>query len=167
MRFKNKGLQLFQGKPLIYHIFKKLQRHTDAIYISCNQDIDTYEHYAPTIQDHSSQKLGPLAGMSAAFRHLDHQWIGFLPCDSPGIPDSLFSALEGKRDDAPVVMVKTPTRTHPVFCLINRKIGDELFSYLVAGERRLHHVLTSHPHLYITFPDHGFTNINTLDDLQA
>ena len=84
MGSKNKGLLIFNGKPLIEHVLEKLHNQVSNIVISCNKDLDQYRrfNYPIAIDDfntnsetdnklHNKEGIGPLAGLLSAGKRLD------------------------------------------------------------------------------------------------
>ena len=70
MNGEDKGLILFQSKPLIQHVISRLIHQTDEILISANREIQVYETFGyPVLQDATNSFLGPLAGFLLGLTH--------------------------------------------------------------------------------------------------
>lgn len=165
---EDKGLIVWQGKPLYQHVLARLQPQVDEICISANRNLEVYQQSGhKVITDSLAGFPGPLAGMLSALRQAQHQWVVFAPCDTPALPASLVTQLWHDKDIAPVVWARCAERDHPTLALIHVSLADELAAFLAAGERKVMLFLKQAGGHAVTFNDQpdAFININSPEDL--
>ncbi|WP_413112833.1 molybdenum cofactor guanylyltransferase MobA [Thaumasiovibrio sp. DFM-14] len=163
----NKGLVKLNDQLMVDHIYQKLIRHTNNIYINTNTQQAQYQHYGPLIADLTKAQLGPLGGMQAALESLNEKWVGFIPCDAPLIPSDLFARLELHcNEDTDVIVVSIGQRIQPVFCLMHQRVAPKLTDYLLQGKRKALDFILSQRYTTIDFQQDGFFNINTVEELK-
>tara|TARA_R110002049_G_scaffold160164_4_gene325157 strand:- start:460 stop:1578 length:1119 start_codon:yes stop_codon:yes gene_type:complete len=169
---EDKGLILFNHKPLIAHVISILKSQVDTIVINANRNIDQYETFKyPVISDSLDNFCGPLAGMLSAMQSVDTDYILTAPCDSPNISPQLrqrmMETLLIKQAD--IAVAHNGERLQPVFCLIPCRLKADLESYLQQGGRKIDTWLESHAMATVNFSDqpNSFINVNHPEDLIA
>ena len=168
MQGKDKGLQLYHGKPLLTHVLNKLDSQVDDIIISANRHIDQYDAFGfPVCPDITSSFDGPLAGIAAAIPACKHDWIMVVPCDMPDLPADLVSKMSGHLTEARLITISCDNRTQLVF-LMHRSLLDSISAYLKSGQNKVMNWVSSQNCITIELEDsHAFRNINTLDQLNT
>ena len=166
----DKGLLVFQKKPLIAHVIERLQPQTDEILVNANREISSYEALGyPVLQDEIADYAGPLAGMQLGLKHARHDLVLTVPCDSPALPEDLAQRLKTAllEQQADIAIVSCDGHTHPVFCLCKKSVLPSLNSYLEHGGRKVSEWQNSLKHAYVDFSDcaNAFANLNTPQDL--
>lgn len=167
-----KGLQLFNEKPLISHILARLSPQIEDIWLNINRSIPQYQQLFPTLS-HYADSLpdfqGPLSGMLAGFEHVQSDYLLFVPCDTPFVPSNLLQKLHTalRINNAQIAYAHDGERSHPTFALIHRSVQAELQRYLASGERRLLWFFQTQKSVAVDFSEQksAFTNVNTLEDL--
>jgi molybdopterin-guanine dinucleotide biosynthesis protein A len=109
----DKGLQLFQSRPLVQHALERLARQTDGkkacgvnqIIINANRNLDVYRAACQprgdgagpadiqVVSDHDESFSGPLAGFQAGLAVCRTPLMLTVPCDSPIFPLDLAHRL--------------------------------------------------------------------------
>ena len=171
MNGADKGLILFQKKPLIQHVISRLTPQTDEILISANREIEVYETFGyPVLQDATNSFLGPLAGFLLGLTHAKQDYVLTVPCDSPFLPLNLAQRLydgmtETKSD---IAIAKSDGVTHPVFCLMKKSLLPSLQTFMSGGERKVGAWQRSQTYCEVEFSDCGnaFVNLNSIDELR-
>ncbi|WP_313655850.1 molybdenum cofactor guanylyltransferase MobA [Pantoea sp.] len=166
---QDKGLMLFNGRPLYEHVLERFRPQVNIVMINANRNIDRYQlSGCRVIQDLVGEYPGPLAGIYSALRTIDDEWAAFCSCDTPAIPLNFVEKLAEHRGTAPAVWVRSASRDHPTLALVHRKLAAPLQDYLAAGERRLMHFLRDHGGYAVQLGDDesAFRNINTPEDLK-
>ncbi len=166
----DKGLVLFQQKPLVSHVITRLITQVDEILINANRKIATYQAFGyQVLQDEIADFAGPLAGIQLGLQYSHHDYVLSAPCDSPLLPLDLASRLQAAliEHDAEIAIVSSDGNTHPVFCLCKKSVLPTLNDYLDQGGRKVSEWQQSLNHVYVDFSDcaEAFTNLNTQDDL--
>jgi molybdopterin-guanine dinucleotide biosynthesis protein A len=174
----DKGLEPFDGRPLVAHAIARLANQVGPIVLSANQHRDVYESFGhPVVADRIDGHAGPLAGIDAALAGCATDFLVVVPCDAPFFPLDLVAQLanaftlkvnEGPADRADIeaAVACTSVRTHPVFCMVRRATSAALTAYLEAGRRSVAGWLASLQSREVSFADEeAFRNLNTPQDL--
>ncbi len=168
----DKGLQLFQGRPMVAHVLARLQPQVDTIIINANRNIDTYATFGHrVVPDAIDGFAGPLAGLHIGMSNATTALIATAPCDSPFLPLDLVMrlhhALTGH--DADLAVAKTFDQAHPVFCLTKTSLAPHLHAFLASGQRKIDKWYASLKVVEVSFDDveTAFANINTVDELKS
>lgn len=182
-----KGLQAFQGMPLVQNALERLRRQSRPpahVMVSANRSLAAYEALGvPVVTDTRPDFAGPLAGILAGLAHCRTPLLLTVPCDAPLFPltlcERLVQALIGEH--AEIAMAATPgiddagnaiVRTQPVFCLLRRELQASLATFLQGGERKAGVWAERHRQTIVAFDQPGdepraFANANTLAELRA
>ncbi len=174
MDHADKGLQRFDGKPLIAHVIERFAPQVGTTILNANRNLEVYRQFGlPVWSDELSGFAGPLAGLQTGLRHCTTPYLATVPCDTPFLPDDLIVRLSNAlvAADADVAMAVSGLgahrRTQPVFSLLKTSLLPHLNAYLDAGNRKVqtwHDLLKK---VEVVFEDDtSFRNFNTLDDLR-
>lgn len=174
----DKGLQLFNGKPLVQHAIERLQPQVHRLLINANRNLDTYQQLgAPVLVDGLADFAGPLAGFLVGLAHCKTPYLATVPCDTPCFPKDLIVRLSAalSHEDAEIAMVSSPDGDgklchQPVFCLMKRELLTSLQVFTQAGGRKIGAWATQHKLVRVPFnmtcdDPKAFYNANTLADL--
>ena len=166
----DKGLQLFNGRPLIAHVLERLQPQVAAILINANRNVDRYAEFGhPVHADLMPDFPGPLAGLQLAMSIATTDLVLSVPCDTPQLPIDLAARLHAAltATNARVAVARSADRLHPVFCLAQRNCLAHLNAFLAAGGRRMDGWYAGLPSVQVDFPDQddAFHNINSEAEL--
>lgn len=167
---EDKGLVLYQGKPLYQHVLSRLRPQVSRVCISANRNLSVYQQTGlSVITDTLPDFPGPLAGMLAALEKIETEWAVFVSCDTPLLPEDLVSRLWQAKRDAPVVWAKSDGRDHPTLALMHVSLIEPLKSFLIKGERKVMILLQQAGGHSVDFNDcpDAFNNINRYEDLIA
>jgi molybdopterin-guanine dinucleotide biosynthesis protein A len=169
----DKGLITLLGKPLLSWILERLSPQVGKISINANHHLNLYEQFGlEIIEDSVSGYAGPLAGFHAGLKSCKAPYLLVVPCDSPLIDDhlvnKLFEALQ--KNDVDLAYAATSNasqvQTHPVFCLMRKKLLPSLENFLV-NDRKIDLWFKKVKTIEVIFPnENGFVNINSLEDLE-
>ena len=73
---QDKGLVVYQDKPLIQHVIERIQPQVANIVINANRNQEEYKRFGfPVISDEMSDFQGPLAGFSTAMKSVKTDFI--------------------------------------------------------------------------------------------
>ncbi|WP_019934913.1 molybdenum cofactor guanylyltransferase MobA [Oceanimonas smirnovii] len=170
MQGADKGLLTLWGQPLVCHLLARLKPQTGQVMINANRNLAQYRELASVIPDSELSYAGPLAGFQAGLAHAPSEWVLFVPCDSPLIPDCLAARLCAavhRHDD--IAVVDDGTQLHAATALIHQSLLPSLCNYLDGGDRKLQLWFEQHWLVPVDFSDmpEAFYNLNTPDALQA
>jgi molybdopterin-guanine dinucleotide biosynthesis protein A len=180
----DKGLLLFNGKPLVQHCLNRLQSSDSVgpILINANRHLDTYAAFGvPVLPDDLADFAGPLAGFRVGLAHCSTPYLLTVPCDTPLFPldlaPRLANALEAAQAD--LAMATAPEtgddgqlrlRPQPVFCLLRQELLVSLTQFTQAGGRQISAWTASQRTVLVPFDQPGdhpqaFFNANTPTEL--
>lgn len=169
---REKGLQIFNDKPLISHILQRLSPQVSDIWLNVNRSIEQYQQqfpFLPYYQDVLPDFQGPLSGMLSGLEQIESDYLLFVPCDTPFIPTNLLQKLHTalRINHAEIAFAHDGERSHPTFALIHRTVKAKLRNYLASGERRVLHFFQSQKSVAVDFSEQkmAFSNFNTLEEL--
>ena len=170
----DKGLMLWQGKPMIEHIIRYIDMPPNKIIISANRNLEIYENYADkVIQDDdcgiAGDYQGPLAGILSAMQVCTTPYLLCLPCDSPMPPDNLLKNLwhcshEQNKQSA---LCHDGERLQPLFSLLACEHKALLKDFLLQGRRKVHDFFSLIDPAICDFSSqkNHFNNFNRPDDM--
>ncbi|QIW15065.1 bifunctional molybdenum cofactor guanylyltransferase MobA/molybdopterin-guanine dinucleotide biosynthesis adaptor protein MobB [Pasteurellaceae bacterium RH1A] len=166
-----KGLQVLAGQPLISHILARLAPQVGRVYLNINRSQAQYAQRYPHLSTYSDRLpdfQGPLSGILSGFEQLEEEYLLFVPCDSPFLPDNLLVKLHRALsiNQAQIAYAHDGDRPHPAFALIHRSILEPLRTYLAQGERRLLCFFQQQKSVAVDFSEQpqAFQNFNKPED---
>ncbi len=162
---RDKGLLPLAGRPMIAHALDVLKPQVGSIIISANRNLPRYARFGfPVISDEHEGYQGPLAGILAALKQADTDWLLCVPCDVPALPPDLAQRLAQALEAQPadLAVVHDGAKLQPAFALMPTRLGPDLEDYLNRGERRLGQWCKAHRPALADFSDmpERFANIN-------
>ena len=165
---QDKGLVLFDGKPLISHVYHKLNAQQAKIVINANRNQTAYQQYAEVVADLTDTFDGPLAGMQAAMTHCQADWFGFVPCDTPNLPDDLLLRMQQCiNTNLEALVAHDGNHMQPTLCMLRSAVLPKLSAFLDQGERKLGYFLSTLACQPVDFSHcpADFANLNSAQDL--
>lgn len=171
---KPKGLQYWAGKPLISHILERLRPQACNIILNINRLQAEYAHLYPDLPQYADQLpdfQGPLSGILSGFTHINGDYLLFVPCDSPLLPENLLKKLHTAItiNQAQIAYAHDGERPHPTFALLHRSVEPALKTYLTQGQRRLLHFFATQKSVAVDFSEQpqAFRNFNCEADFAS
>lgn len=166
----DKGLVLFQGRPMVAHVLQRLAPQVDEILLNANREIEAYRQFGHSVvSDTITGFAGPLAGLHAGMLHAANPLIAMTPCDSPFLPEDLVNRLKQAllSHGADVAVVRTGNWQQPVFSLCRTALLPDLTRFLEEGGRKVDRWYAGLDTVEVAFDDQAdaFANINTREDL--
>jgi len=166
----DKGLQEFDGRPMVSHVVERLAPQVGALLINANRNLERYAALGyPVVADAIDDFAGPLAGLHAGLLAATTRYLVTAPCDSPFLPLDLVERLGSALLDgtAQVAVARTGDQPHPVFLLVERSVEPGLRAYLARGHRKIDQWYRPLAHVEVDFADErAFRNINTREELK-
>lgn len=178
----DKGLQNFNGTPLVQHSLTRLQAQEGDLIadtmIVANRNQSIYQSLGvQVLSDSTADFAGPLAGFLTGLEHCQTSHLLTIPCDSPLFPSNLASQLleAMSQADADIALAAAREedgviRAQPVFCLMKVTLRESLSQFMQAGGRKVDAWTALHTTVVVPFdtPDidpRSFFNANTLEEL--
>ncbi|WP_236589466.1 molybdenum cofactor guanylyltransferase MobA [Ramlibacter aurantiacus] len=175
----DKGLQNFNGLPLVAHTLMRLAPQVGEVLINANRNLAAYESYGvPVWPDALPDYAGPLAGFLTGLEHCETPLLVTVPCDTPLFPTDLVSRLAEAlhADGADIALASAPEadgqlRPQPVFALLRRELLESLVRFTQGGGRKIDAWTAQHKTVPVPFdragdPPRAFFNANTLAELR-
>lgn len=178
----DKGLQNFNGMPLVHHALIRLQAQQGDLIadtmIVANRNQSIYQSLGvQVLSDSTADFAGPLAGFLTGLEHCQTSHLLTVPCDSPLFPLNLAPQLleAMTQADADIALAAAREedgviRAQPVFCLMRVTLRESLSQFMQAGGRKVDAWTAQHTTVVVPFdtPDmdpRAFFNANTLEEL--
>lgn len=166
----DKGWVELSGKPLISHVLDMIKPQVARCLINANRSMDAYSALGlPIISDLEGDFQGPLMGMATGLYHAPTDWVLFVPCDTPSLPDDLVSRMlnVAEGSGAEIAVAHDGKRMQSVVALMRRELLDSLRTALKNGERKVDRWYGQHKVVEVDFSDKpdAFVNVNSRDDL--
>jgi len=149
MQVQNKATVLFKGKPLISHVIDRMKPQAAHIFINT----------------HQNQLLGILTSLQL----IKTDWIQFVPCDTPNLPDNLIANLlkENKTQKTLVAVPETVDGLQSACLLCHVSTLNNLQDFFNRGGRKIEDWIRQLSFSIVRFHDHSqFININTQEELK-
>lgn len=176
---QDKGLLSWRGRPMIAAVLARIAPQVSGIMISANRNLAAYRSYGyPVISDASTNRKGPLAGISQLLQASSSDWVLIVACDMPQLPLDLAARLAAKgREQASAqasgsiqpVVASIDGRAQYCCCLLHRSLAAAAQAALQRGEYRLGAWLREQDMLQVAYDDapECFANLNTLAAIQT
>lgn len=173
----DKGLVLYQDKPLVQWVKEALPKQVAQIIISCNRHPAIYAQYGETVHDLPSDFTygGALSGILATLSHCQHDWVIITPCDLIYYPtdfaqiawQALTEHLRQNPRAAKIAVAHDGERRQNLCLLMHKDEGNALIDALHTS-RAVHDWLDARQALDIDWANaQAFLNINDQKQLAA
>lgn len=168
---EDKGLIELMRRPLVAWVAERLQGHAGEVLVNANRNLERYAAIGHTVvPDYLPDHPGPLAGLLAAARTAQQEWLLCVPCDTPFLPLDLVMQLHDHAVSRNVHLARAADETgiHFAVMLVHRELVADLDRYVLNGGRQVQSWQDRHASETIYFGDdpYAFLNINTPDDLR-
>ena len=178
MQEQDKGLVVFNKKPLVTHLIDRFAPKVSSVFISCNRNFDEYQQFGyPLLPDQQSDFAGPLAGIEVGLAECPTPYLMVMPCDMPQLPADLIEKLwapineqsqNGENSTVNLITVaEDDERLQVLVMILPRECLGSIRGYLAEGKRSVYGWLNTQQIREVNFPGEqsGFANINTLTEL--
>ncbi len=168
---EDKGLIELLRRPLVAWTAERLYGHAAEVLINANRNLQRYAAIGHTVvADYLPDRPGPLAGLLAAARTAQQEWLLCVPCDVPFLPLDLVMQLHDHAISSRVRLARAAdeTGTHFAVMLAHRELMPDLDQFVRTGGRQVQAWQARHACETIFFGNdpYAFLNINTADDLK-
>jgi len=168
----DKGLLPFDPATSFARALTDLLRpYCRQVLVSCNRNQDQYQAFADQlVADDPPSSQGPLAGIAAASRLSDADFLLITPCDTPDL-DARFPQrmLHGLTATSGPRVADDGQRPQVLHLLLPRSLTGSINEYLAQGQHSVKGWLNAWTPDIIRFADcpELFRNINTPEELNA
>lgn len=119
---QDKGLLLYQGKPMVSHVAEALGPCAVSIFINANRNIKDYASLGFKVIEDSFETSGkgPLSGLLSCLKYASCNHLIISPCDTPLVSYQAFEALQEDYKHSPecIHFLSTPTGKHPLHAIL-------------------------------------------------
>ncbi len=171
--FRQKALLMYRGAPLLSAVLQRLTPQKLPVWINANAEQSVYQSYGYAVfSDEYKGFLGPLAGMQAAWQNVASDWIVFMPCDNPALPDTLVERLMQAyiQRPAPLVVAHDGERIQPLYLLMHRCMAPILAQAIERSHLSVLRWIYENEHSVADFSAERFNcfeNLNTLSSIES
>jgi molybdopterin-guanine dinucleotide biosynthesis protein A len=170
MQVQNKATVLFEGKPLITHVIDRMKTQAKHTVINTHRNQKDFEiFHLPLIDDILDIQEGPLLGILTSLQAIKTDWIQFVPCDTPYLPNDLITILM-KKVDAEKTLVAVPETSNGLqsTCLLcHSSTLNNLQIFFNQGGRKIEDWIRQLAFSIVQFNDElQFLNVNTQEELK-
>ncbi len=170
MNHQDKGLILFNNKPLISYVVDIIYQDVHSILVSANRNLDAYQKFGKVITDSLPDFQGPLAGILSALIKVKTKYLLVVPCDGPFINQSLVVRFlkNMQQSDVSICVAIQGQKMHPTFSLISVSLKGNLSEFLAQGNRKMSMWFKSNHAQEVDFSDQVdmFINLNSPEDFK-
>lgn len=119
---EDKSMLLFKGEPLIEYSIKTLKPVCHKIILST--DNYALSNLGYTIIQDEIKSVGPIGGILAGLKASSFYWNCVVSCDTPNIPSSLFSYMQGciEHDKYAIIPIHDNGNIEPLVGLYSKKL---------------------------------------------
>ena len=160
---QDKALLPFGGREsLMAYQYYRLRPFFDEVYLSLKSDKCDFK--APILYDHA-EISAPLVALVAILRAVPTRRVFVIAVDTPFFDASAIEQLLSV--DAPVVMPKTPSGTHPLCAVYDRSVLTAFEVALSRGALGLHRTLEKLRVETVDFEEALLSNLNHPQEYKA
>ncbi len=166
----DKGLMLFNGKPLVTHIINQLQPAVGQVIIVTNNP--DYQQFGLECIPDNIAEVGPAGGIESALTHsrVAHNFI--IGCDMPFVSTAAIQWLLEQAGSASIIIPEHDGKIEPLFGIYDSNCLPQWHALIQQGLRKLQSMIACFSLLQpdvtgnMLFHDTLFMNINTYEELK-
>ena len=172
---EEKGLTLFNGKPLVSYAIDTLKPLCGKLVISANNHQKKYEGYGFEVVEDQIKDIGPMGGLFTCIKRSSTRYNIVLSCDTPFVNTGLFNyLLDGIENFQAAIPVHNNGLVEPLCAVYST---NSIWNLQLTIEKRnyklmdfLHEINHKKMEIHSNLPfysDDLFVNINTKNDLTS
>jgi len=165
---EDKGLMLFDDKPMIHHIINVAKPLVDEIIIVSNNK--EYEQFGYPVYEDLIKDKGPLAGIYTGLKYAKTAKNIVLSCDVPFVSEALIQLLLNNCETVDVVIPEKENRTHQLIGVYDKSCVPTFKNELDKDQRKLKLAIEELTYKVVDanhIDAQIFNNINSKDDIEA
>ncbi len=166
----DKGLLLFNNKPIVQRIIEQLSPAVNEVIIVSNNH--EYEQFGLPVIEDLIKDIGPAGGIHAALSHTQTEQTFIVSCDMPFIAANAVTYVMQYATHSQIVLPLFHGKIQPLFGVYSRQCLPKWKQLIERGIIKLQEMVTYFDLLKLDnqknelFHDLLFTNINNEDDFQ-
>jgi len=165
----DKGLLLFEGKPMIQYVIDQMQAvFTKVVIVSNNPE---YEKFGLEVLPDLIKDIGPAGGIYTALQHSETQFNFVVSCDMPFVTASAIKFIIYNTKDNQIVLVQNRGKIEPLFGIYAKDCEQAWLHLIEQHKIKLQEMVLHFKFKAIPienkeiFGKNFFKNINTIEDL--
>lgn len=165
---EDKGVMLFNGKPMIEHIIDTVKPLVDDVIIISNQE--GYNTFGYSVYTDLIKDSGPLAGLYTGLTYSNTKKNVVLSCDVPFVTEDVIKELIKNCNNVNGVICENDGKTHQLIGVYDKLCAEFFKNELESGQRKVKLALQKLKFKTINlnhFENKVFNNINAKDDIKA
>ena len=170
MQVQNKATVLLEGRPLITHVIDRMKTQAKHTVINTHRNQKDFEiFHLPLIDDILDIQEGPLLGILTSLQAIKTDWIQFVPCDTPNLPNDLIAILmeEVEAKKTLVAVPETSDGLQSTCLLCHSSTLNNLQIFFNQGGRKIEDWIRQLAFSIVQFNDESqFLNVNTQEELK-
>ena len=170
MQVQNKATVLLEGRPLITHVIDRMKTQAKHTVINTHRNQKDFEIFQlPLIDDILDIQEGPLLGILTSLQAIKTDWIQFVPCDTPNLPNDLIAILmeEVAAKKTLVAVPETSDGLQSTCLLCHSSTLNNLQIFFNQGGRKIEDWIRQLAFSIVQFNDESqFLNVNTQEELK-
>ena len=133
----DKGRLPWESSTRVESVIARLAPQVDSIIISANRNLDWYQSLGhKVVSDKLPDFAGPLAGLSACLPYCEADICVTAPCDSPQLPENLFSRMSAALEPGlDACCAHDGERAQYLFLAVRPAVNESLVDYLSTDGR--------------------------------
>jgi len=167
----DKGLVLFNGKPMIEYLIAIFKSLDIPIIIIANNPI--YNQFnVPVFEDLIKEK-GPLSGIYTGLSNVETEKNIVISCDVPCVSNEMIEILIQSSKNEKITIVSYKNKIHPLIGIYSKELIDKLLSNLLSEKLKVRDLIDSVDSKIIELDELNLiniekqlTNINTKVELK-
>ena len=171
---EEKGLALFNGKPLISYALNVVEQLCSTILISANDRLPEYKEFNYPVIEDEHKGIGPMGGIAACLEQSNTQLNIVLSCDVPFVKVEMYDFLLSKIDSYQAAVPKHDGFLEPLCGVYATNVLWYLNNSISEGNYKMYDFLKKVNSLPVeidsTLPFYSaslFSNINSPKELKG
>lgn len=162
----DKGLLLYQGKPLSQYAVDVLKPFCTEILISTQNE--EYARFGLPLVPDEIPGCGPIGGIYSALKASKTSFLLILGCDMPRISSHTIEKLLSHIGNYDCVIPLVASKPEPLCAVYSKKLLNRIACNIKKGEFALYRLIKNSNTFFVDFENNlsEFTNINTPDELK-
>ncbi len=169
----DKSVHVFNGKPLVSHVYEAVSPVLDDIFIAAN-DPEKFAFLGLPVVHDIIPGIGPLGGIYTALETFQDERVFVLPCDMPYLSTGLIRFMCSIENTYDIIVPSPDGRYQPLHAIYSRACTEAISSKIAEGDYRMSGFYSGFNIRIVTLdeiekygdPQRIFHNINFRDDLE-
>lgn len=164
---QDKPLITLDEKRLVDWICERLEPQVSEIVISCSRNVGIYESLHHPLAIDKELNLGPLAGLTESFTHVQTEWAFTTPGDTPFIAEDIVLRLRIDAETRGVAVPSVNGVRQNLCLLIDAEHREQLVDFHLSGGNAVKYWLDEIgvQATDLSSIEDSFLNVNTHEDL--